>query len=85
MWPGSCSRCFRPLLLRVTGPVQVPTRNSTEYCEPVSEQHQVPVGDGVARVGGGGGGVGGGEAVPTQNLNRLCRPSLAVDVLPDLI
>ena len=45
----------------------------------MSEQHQVPVG------GGGGGGVGGGEPVPTQNLNRPCRPSLAVDVLPDLI
>jgi len=44
----------------------------------VSEQHQVPV-------GGGGGGLGGGEAVPTQNLNRPCRPSLAVYVLPDLI
>ena len=48
------------------------------HCEPVSEQHQVPV-------GGGGGGLGGGEAVPTQNLNRPCRPSLAVYVLPDLI
>ena len=46
----------------------------------MSEQHQVPVGDGV---GGGGGSVGGGKAVPTQNLNRPCRPSLAVDVLPD--
>ena len=46
----------------------------------MSEQHQVPVG------GGGGGGLGGGEAaVPSQNLNRPCRPSLAVYVLPDLI
>ena len=37
-------------------------------------------------MGGGGGGVGGGGgAVPTQNLNLLCRPSLAVHVLPDLI
>ena len=49
----------------------------------MSEQplHQIPVGGG----GAGGGVGGGGGAVPTQNLNRPCRPLLAVHVLPDLI